>query len=88
MAGTLQVNVVAADHEVWSGPASMVVAKTIEGEIGVLPGHLPMLAMLAEGQVRVTLEDGSKVIADANGGFLSVERNTVSIVAGHAALVA
>jgi len=80
----LQVSVVAADHEVWSGQASMVVAKTVEGEIGILPGHEPMLAVLAEGQVRVTTDNGQKITADASDGFLSVENNTVTVVAGNA----
>ena len=83
----LQVSVVAADHEVWSGQASMVVAKTVEGEIGILPGHEPMLAVLAEGQVRVTTDNGQKITADASDGFLSVENNTVTVVAGNASLV-
>ena len=42
----LNVSVVSADQEVWSGEASMVVARTVEGEIGILPGHEPMLAAL------------------------------------------
>ena len=54
----LNVSVVAADHEVWSGEASMVVAKTVEGEIGILAGHEPLLAILASGEVRVTLHGG------------------------------
>ncbi|AXE54865.1 F0F1 ATP synthase subunit epsilon [Aurantimicrobium sp. MWH-Uga1] len=83
----LQVSVVAADQEVWSGAASMVVAKTSEGEIGILPGHEPMLAILAGGEVRVTTEDGSKITANAEGGFLSVENNNVSVVASAAELV-
>ena len=83
----LQVSVVAADQEVWSGAASMVVAKTSEGEIGILPGHEPMLAILASGEVRVTAEDGSKITANAAGGFLSVENNNVSVVASAAELV-
>ncbi|HXH34653.1 MAG TPA: F0F1 ATP synthase subunit epsilon [Plantibacter sp.] len=88
MAGTpLTVSVVAADHEVWSGAARQVIAKTVEGEIGILPGHEPMLAILAAGEVRVTLEDGSKIVANAEDGFLSVENNTVTVVAGNATLV-
>ena len=83
----LQVSVVAADQEVWSGAASMVVAKTSEGEIGILPGHEPMLAILAGGEVRVTGTDGSKIAARADGGFLSVENNNVSIVASYAELL-
>lgn len=85
---SLQVSVVAADHEVWSGAASMVVAKTVEGEIGILPGHEPLLAILATGEVRVTTASGEKVTANATDGFLSVENDTVAIVAGNASLVA
>ncbi|GAA1690022.1 hypothetical protein GCM10009808_03740 [Microbacterium sediminicola] len=84
----LHVSVVSADAEVWSGEASLVVAKTIEGEIGFMTGHEPVLAILAEGQLRITKEDGSKVIANAQDGFLSIERDIVTIVAGNAALVA
>ena len=82
----LNVSVVAADHEVWSGEASMVVARTVEGQIGILPGHEPLLAILAEGEVRVTLNGGETVTANADDGFLSVENNTVTIVARQAEL--
>jgi F-type H+-transporting ATPase subunit epsilon len=87
MASPLTVSVVSADHEVWSGEATMVVAKTIEGEIGILAGHEPLLAILASGEVRVTLPGGEKITADASDGFLSVENNAVAIVAGQAELV-
>jgi F-type H+-transporting ATPase subunit epsilon len=83
----LTVSVVAADHEVWSGEASMVVARTVEGQIGILPGHEPLLAILAEGEVRVTLNGGESIRAQADDGFLSVENNTVTIVARQAELV-
>jgi F-type H+-transporting ATPase subunit epsilon len=84
---TLKVSVVSADAEIWTGEAAMVVARTVEGEIGVLPGHEPMLAILASGEVRVTLPGGEKITADASDGFLSVENNTVAVVAGKAELV-
>ena len=83
----LNVSVVAADHEVWSGEASMVVARTVEGQIGILPGHEPLLAILAQGEVRVTLNGGESISAQADDGFLSVENNTVTIVARQAELV-
>lgn len=83
---TLEVSVVAADHSVWNGEASMVVARTVEGEIGVLPGHSPILAILASGEVRVTLPGGGSVKAVAEDGFLSVENNVVTIVARKAEL--
>lgn len=82
----LTVSLVSADNEVWSGEAKMVVARTTEGEIGILPGHEPMLAILGAGAVRVTLGDGTSVTADAADGFLSVENDTVAIVARHATL--
>ena len=83
----LTVSVVAADHEVWSGEASMVVARTVEGQIGILAGHEPLLAMLAAGEIRVTLVGGSTVTAQADEGFLSVENDTVTVVARQAELV-
>lgn len=82
----LEVHLVSADAEVWSGDASLVVAKTVEGEIGFMAGHEPVLAILAEGQVRITRTDGSKVLADAKDGFLSMEADVLTIVAGNAAL--
>jgi F-type H+-transporting ATPase subunit epsilon len=89
MAGdkSLRVSVVAADHEVWSGEAKQIVARTTEGEIGILAGHEPVLGVLASGEVRVTLLDGSVVTASAEDGFLSVQNDTVTIVAGSASLV-
>ncbi|MFF2370185.1 F0F1 ATP synthase subunit epsilon [Agromyces sp. NPDC058110] len=83
----LNVSVVSADREIWSGEASMVVARTVEGQIGILPGHEPMLAVLAAGEVRVSLPDGEKISANAEDGFLSVQSNTVQIVASRAELV-
>jgi F-type H+-transporting ATPase subunit epsilon len=82
----LTVSVVSADQEVWSGEASSIVARTAEGEIGILPGHEPILAILASGQVRVRLSDGSTVEATADDGFLSVENDTVTVVARNAQL--
>ena len=83
----LRVELVAADKAVWSGEAKMVIAKTVEGEIGLLAGHEPMLAILSSGEVRITLADGEKLTANAEDGFLSVEHDVVTIVARHAELV-
>jgi len=83
----LKVSVVSADHEVWSGTAKQIIARTTEGEIGILPGHEPILAILAQGEVRVTPVDGSVITASADDGFLSVEHDTVTIVARNAELV-
>lgn len=83
----LRVELVAADKAVWAGEAKMVIAKTVEGEIGLLAGHEPMLAILSSGEVRITLADGEKLTANAEDGFLSVEHDVVTIVARHAELV-
>lgn len=82
----LVVTLVSAEAEVWSGEAKLVVAKTVEGEIGFMAGHEPVLATLASGEVRITLEDGSKVIANAQDGFLALANDKLSIVAGNASL--
>lgn len=84
---TLRVELVAADQAVWTGDAKMVIAKTIEGEIGLLPGHEPMLAILGAGEVRITLPTGEVIKANAEDGFLSVEHDVVTVVARHAQLV-
>ena len=83
----LRVSLVSADAEIWTGEASLVVAKTVVGEIGIMTGHEPVLAVLAEGQVRITQSDGSKIIANAQDGFLSMEGDEVTIVAGNAAII-
>lgn len=85
MAG-LSVSVVSAAREVWSGEARQLVARTTEGEIGILPGHEPLLGVLAAGEVRVTLADGSVVTANAEDGFLSVANDIVTVVARNAEL--
>ncbi|MDO7881520.1 F0F1 ATP synthase subunit epsilon [Salinibacterium soli] len=84
----LSVSVVSADHEVWSGKAKQIIARTTEGEIGILPGHEPILAILGTGDVRVTTVDGQVVTASADDGFLSVEHDTVTVVARNAELAA
>ncbi len=52
-----------------------------------MPGHEPVLAILAEGQVRITETSGTKIIANAQDGFLSMEGDELTIVAGNAALI-
>jgi F-type H+-transporting ATPase subunit epsilon len=81
MADPLNVELVAADRTVWSGEAAMVIARTAEGEIGVLPNHAPVLGVLAEGAVQIRQTDGQLVVAAVHGGFLSIADNTVAILA-------
>ncbi len=83
---TLQVALVIPDRELWSGEARTVIAKTTEGDIGVLTGHSPVFGILAEGSVVVILTEESSVKAAVSGGFLSVADDQVSILAAQAQL--
>lgn len=83
----IQVDLVAVERQIWSGPASMVVARTTDGDIGVLPGHAPLLAQLREGfAARIVETDGTILGVAVHGGFLSVTKERVSILAEDAEL--
>jgi len=83
----LQVELVSVEREVWSGEADMVVARTTEGEIGILPGHAPLLGQLAEGHdVRIQQTGGGELAVQVAGGFLSVTESGVTILAEAATL--
>ena len=80
----LQVELVAADRVVWSGEASMVIARTTEGDVGILPGHAPVLSVIIEGVVDVQTPEGETWVAAVDAGFLSVAHNRVSVLSEHA----
>ncbi|WP_018295776.1 F0F1 ATP synthase subunit epsilon [Corynebacterium lubricantis] len=81
----ITVQLVSVDRMLWSGQASIVTAQTTEGEIGVLPGHEPLLGQLAEnGVVTITPVDGDKIVAAVQGGFLSVTADKVTVLADFA----
>ena len=83
----MTVELVAVERRLWSGKATSVSAQTTEGEIGILPGHEPVLGQLVEGGVvRVRTTDGALVTAAVHGGFLSVTGTGVSILAEDAEL--
>jgi F-type H+-transporting ATPase subunit epsilon len=77
----LNVAVVSVDRKVWSGEAKSIVAKTPEGEIGILPGHEPVLSLLVNGVVRIETIEGEKVAVAVHGGFFSVDSNQVKVLA-------
>jgi F-type H+-transporting ATPase subunit epsilon len=90
---TLHVEFVVPEGQVWAGTAQRVIAKTLDGDIGVLTGHSPVLGILAEGSlVRIVPEDdqtaatGDEVLAAIGGGFLAVAEDRVSILARQAEL--
>ena len=84
----IAVELVAVERMLWSGQASIVTAQTTEGEIGVLPGHEPMLGQLVDnGVVVIRPVDGDKLVAAVQGGFLSVSKDKVTILAEFAVWV-
>lgn len=86
----LEVALVAADREVWSGKASMVIAKTADGDVGVLPGHQPIMSVLKPSVAVIkTVEDGApgEILRVAlHGGFIAVDENRVSLLSEAAEL--
>jgi F-type H+-transporting ATPase subunit epsilon len=86
MADAMQVEVVSADRVVWSGESSNVIAKTTDGEIGILPGHAPVLAVLQPSAVVIFCEDGKREVVAVDGGFVSVSQGRVSILSEYAEL--
>lgn len=82
----MQVEVVSADQVVWSGESTNIIAKTVAGEIGILPGHSPVLSVLEPSAVTIFCEDGRREIIAVDGGFISVSRGRVSILSEYARL--
>jgi len=84
----MRVGLVSPERELWSGEAEMVLARTTEGELGILAGHIPLLGVLAEGGiVRIRPGGGQpEITAAVHGGFLSVSKDGVSILAESAEL--
>ena len=80
----MHVELVAADRLVWSGEATMVIARTTEGDVGILPDHAPMLSLMLDGVVDVRTAEGETWLAAVNTGFLSVAGNRISILSEQA----
>ncbi len=84
MADALHVELVAADRTVWSGDAAMVIARTVEGDLGVLRGHTPVLSLLSEAVVEIQVADTDDVVVAAvDAGVISVALDRVSILSEH-----
>jgi len=77
---TLNVELVSPTERVWSGQATSVSARTVEGDIGVLTDHAPLFGVLVDGEVSIKGVDGSTTAFNVSGGFLSVSNNHVSIL--------
>lgn len=79
---TMHVELVSVERSIWSGEATAVYARTAEGELGVLPGHIPLLGALEPGWVvRIDRADESELLVAVHGGFLSVRKDGVSVLA-------
>lgn len=82
----LKVDLVAVERPVWEGEAKGIVARTVEGDIGILPGHEPFLALLADGLLRIDAVEGPPLFVAVHEGFLSVDSDVVKILAETAEL--
>ncbi|RZT13210.1 F-type H+-transporting ATPase subunit epsilon [Kribbella sp. VKM Ac-2569] len=80
----LEVALVAAERTVWQGQARIVIARTTDGDVGILPGHAPLLGLLQGGTVQVRTVDDEYFVAAAPDGFISVANDRVSILAENA----
>jgi F-type H+-transporting ATPase subunit epsilon len=80
-APTIHVDIVSAEGELFSGPATMVFASASEGDIGIAPRHAPLLTLLKPGEVRVQKPDGEEQHFFVGGGALEVQPNRVTVLA-------
>lgn len=81
MARTTHLDIVSAEHEIFSGIVEMVVVTGALGEIGIVPGHAPLLTVLKPGEIRLTLPGGKHEIYYVQGGMLEVQPKSVTILA-------
>jgi F-type H+-transporting ATPase subunit epsilon len=78
---TMQVQLVSPERMVWEGEAEMVLARTVVGELGILPHHAPLLGVLVEAPVTIKRSGEDDLVAAVHGGFLSVGREQVQVLA-------
>ncbi|MFM8253627.1 MAG: F0F1 ATP synthase subunit epsilon [Actinomycetota bacterium] len=76
----LKVEVVTPEKRIFSGEANMVQARTLSGDLGILPGHISLLGVLVDGEVVVKETNGQSTTFQIHGGFLSVNKDRVSIL--------
>jgi len=81
MASTVFCSIVSAEEEIFSGQVEMVVATGTIGELGIMPGHTPLLTGVRPGPVRLVLEGGEEEIYFASGGYLEVQPTSIQILA-------
>ena len=84
MAKAFQVDVVSPEATVWSGDATIVVARTPEGELGIMADHEPLMGALATGPVEIEAESGERTTIGVHGGFIQVLNNQVTLITDRA----
>ncbi len=84
MANAFQVDVVSPEATVWSGAATFLLAKTPDGELGIMANHEPLMGSLVTGAVIVEAEDGTRTTIGVHGGFLQVLDNQVTLITDRA----
>ena len=77
---TMQVEVVSAEQEIFSGQATMLIATAASGELGIYPQHTPLLTNLKPGDVRVQTEDGEEQVIYVSGGILEITPKKVTVL--------
>lgn len=78
---SIHCDIVSAEREIFSGPVAMVIATGTIGELGIMPGHAPLLTGVRPGPIRLVLESGGEEVFFASGGYLEVQPNQVTILA-------
>jgi F-type H+-transporting ATPase subunit epsilon len=81
MAHTINVDIVSAEGEIFSGEAAMVFVPAVQGEIGIAPRHAPLLTALKAGEVRVQTPDGEEHDFYVGGGMLEIQPQRVTVLA-------
>ncbi|WP_418969032.1 F0F1 ATP synthase subunit epsilon [Alloscardovia omnicolens] len=76
---TIDVHIIAESHPLWKGAALSVVVPTLEGYMGILPDHEPILALMGEGTIKVTIDAEHTQSFDVKEGFISFEDNTLTV---------
>lgn len=84
MPNTVHCDIVSAERQLFSGEVEMVVAAATQGDIGVLPGHAPLLTALNPGPVRIIMPGGEEEVYYVDGGFIEVQPKIVTILADSA----
>ncbi len=80
MASTIQVDIVSAEEQIFSGEAQMVYAPAVMGEIGVAPRHTPLITPLKPGEVRLDMGDGQEEFFFISGGIIEVQPHLVTVL--------